>query len=72
MPAGPAVETDQLHETIHASMSAQPLWRDLRRTRSTRCWCSSRMIWRVLGHLLTSRRTRPGSPSRGVEVHWQR
>jgi len=26
MPAGPAVDTDRLHETIHASMSAQP-WR---------------------------------------------
>jgi hypothetical protein len=27
MPAGPEVDTDRLHETIHASMSAQPLWR---------------------------------------------
>ncbi len=27
MAEGPEVDTDRLHETIHASMSTQPLWR---------------------------------------------
>ncbi|HXL16893.1 MAG TPA: hypothetical protein VN961_05155 [Streptosporangiaceae bacterium] len=27
MAEGSEVDTDRLHETIHASMSAQPLWR---------------------------------------------